>query len=426
MNSDKPKILILCNDFPPVNSIGADRPYSWYKYLNEFGVEPIIITKNWIAHDTAAEQEIDKETLYFEQIIKVGERKTPSIWFRNKFQWRFSIFRKALTFIEKTLYFHFNLFDPHYNIYTEAQKYIEHNKISLLIVTGEPFILFKYGHLLNKKFGTKWVADYRDGWYLNHVTSISKNPITKFFRFKEFYSEKKIMKSVDLITTVDPELAGRLKSFLNKKVQVSYNGFWNFYENSELLNETSDKNCVVLTHTGTLTNGQRIEVLLDCLLKLKRKGLISSKNIRLNLIGLDHYPDQMKRIHKYLLELEGIVRTTKRISKKDAILENLKSDYLINFTDPNLSAIYAKTYNYIACGKPILVIPGDNGLLNNLVTEHNLGTILNTAKEIEDFITTPEVEFKPDPKNLEFFTRRNQTKIMSEIIKTQLINYDQT
>ena len=24
MNSDKTKVLILCNDFPPVNSIGAD------------------------------------------------------------------------------------------------------------------------------------------------------------------------------------------------------------------------------------------------------------------------------------------------------------------------------------------------------------------------------------------------------------------
>ena len=47
MDSKKKKILILCNDFPPVNSIGADRPYSWYKYFHEFNLYPIVITKNW-------------------------------------------------------------------------------------------------------------------------------------------------------------------------------------------------------------------------------------------------------------------------------------------------------------------------------------------------------------------------------------------
>ena len=49
MNSDKTKVLILCNDFPPVNSIGADRPYSWYNYFREFNIYPVIITKNWIS-----------------------------------------------------------------------------------------------------------------------------------------------------------------------------------------------------------------------------------------------------------------------------------------------------------------------------------------------------------------------------------------
>ena len=44
----KPKVLILCNDFPPVNSIGAERPYSWYKYFHNSGYYPIIITKNQI------------------------------------------------------------------------------------------------------------------------------------------------------------------------------------------------------------------------------------------------------------------------------------------------------------------------------------------------------------------------------------------
>ena len=425
MNS-KPKVLILCNDFPPINSIGADRPYSWYKYFNEFGIEPIIITKNWIANDNAAVQEIDskkiEENIDSGEIIRVAKRITPSIWFKDKFQMRFPVLRKGLTFLEKSLYFHFNFLDQHYGIYKEAKQYIEQNEVSVIIVTGEPFILFRYGSQLNKKHGTKWIADYRDGWFLNHVTSISKNPFTKFFRFKEFFSEKVIMQNVNAITTVDPELAKRLQSFLNKKVYVSYNGFWDFHDDINIFKEASDQGCLVLSHTGTLTNGQRIEILLDCLLELKRKGEISSKNIRLNLIGLEHYPVQMERIKKYLVQLDGIVRTTKRISKADAIIENLKSDYLINFTDSKLSAIYAKTYNYIACKKPILVIPGDSGLLENLVNENNLGSVLNNKHEIEQFIRKPIIEYKPNQSDLVFFTRRNQAGIMAEIIKKEIIS----
>mgnify|MGYP001445437583 FL=1 len=41
------KVLILAYDFPPYNSIGAQRPYSWLKYFNEFGFQPIIVTRHW-------------------------------------------------------------------------------------------------------------------------------------------------------------------------------------------------------------------------------------------------------------------------------------------------------------------------------------------------------------------------------------------
>ena len=41
------KVLVLCNDFTPLNSIGAQRPYSWFKYFKKYGAEITAITKNW-------------------------------------------------------------------------------------------------------------------------------------------------------------------------------------------------------------------------------------------------------------------------------------------------------------------------------------------------------------------------------------------
>ena len=33
-----------------------------------------------------------------------------------------------------------------------------------MIATGAPYLLFSFAYLLNKKFGIKWIADYRDDW----------------------------------------------------------------------------------------------------------------------------------------------------------------------------------------------------------------------------------------------------------------------
>ena len=72
---DNPKILILYVDFPPINSIGAERPHSWYKYFHEYGLNPIVITKNWISDGNTPFNKIDKfkskETTKYGTLIRV-------------------------------------------------------------------------------------------------------------------------------------------------------------------------------------------------------------------------------------------------------------------------------------------------------------------------------------------------------------------
>jgi len=41
------KTLILAYDFPPYVSVGGLRPASWAKYLYEFDVFPIVVTRQW-------------------------------------------------------------------------------------------------------------------------------------------------------------------------------------------------------------------------------------------------------------------------------------------------------------------------------------------------------------------------------------------
>ena len=103
------KALILCNDFPPINSIGAERPYGWFLHFKENGIEPIVITKNWISNGNSKHNKISNETLIEKTnnglLIKTALRLTPSLLWRKYFKNRLSKIGKALTLFDKILSF---------------------------------------------------------------------------------------------------------------------------------------------------------------------------------------------------------------------------------------------------------------------------------------------------------------------------------
>ena len=117
------KILILCNDFPPINSIGADRPYSWYLYFKEVGLYPIIITKNWKTDGNNSMPTIDNVTTHekteFGELIRARNMHTPSTKFYSKYGFKYKIIRKALSFFEITFGYYIPFLDRHKSIYFE-------------------------------------------------------------------------------------------------------------------------------------------------------------------------------------------------------------------------------------------------------------------------------------------------------------------
>ena len=120
-----------------------------------------------------------------------------------------------------------------------------------------------------------------------------------------------------------------------------------------------------------------------------------------------------------------IVKTTPRLSKENATKLNLNADFLITFTDENLSAIYAKTYNYMACRKQILVIPDDQNILGNLIKNNSLGFTFNSKQDLKHFILNKIIEKKngslntrvKENEDLKFFKRSTQAKVFCDKIK---------
>lgn len=198
------KVLILAYDFPPYVSVGALRPYSWYKYLHEFGLDPIIVTRQW---DNKHENALDyiEAGLTNQTIIEKSENATvirapyfPSLSNRLMLKYgekRFIGIRKIFTLLDEIRQFMFPI-GPKSTIYKAGKEYLKKNKVDTILATGEPFVMHYYASLLSKEFNIPWIADYRDPWSQN------KGRQKSIFRYTNPFFEKRVLKTVTAISTV--------------------------------------------------------------------------------------------------------------------------------------------------------------------------------------------------------------------------------
>jgi glycosyltransferase involved in cell wall biosynthesis len=357
------KVLILCNDFPPLNSIGAQRPYSWFRHLREFGIEPVVVTKNWKGHSATPVDVLRNATDHrdtvtekreYGTVIRVPLEVLPSERMLLRHGDKRRVLRKTLTFTYRAASFVHSAFDAHRGILRAADAYMAANKVDGIIASGEPFQLFRHCYLLHKKHGVPWVADYRDGWRLNYVLDHSRDPLRKLLIKWEYLFERKFLRTAACIVTIDPVLAGSLKRLHNKTVSVVYNGFDGYYTGPH--DAPTAGTPLTLNHTGTLTPGQRVEFLLQAVKELLAEQRVQPEELSLRFIGLDYFPEQCRRVLSFDPSVARCIVTSPRLPRPDVLKMNAESDYLVTLTEEKHTMINAKTYDYLAVQRPVLVL----------------------------------------------------------------------
>jgi glycosyltransferase involved in cell wall biosynthesis len=228
------RVLILAYDFPPHNSIGGQRPYSWYRYFKTFDIEPIVITRHWDADINGPEdcylasinRKCTKEETEYGTIIRTPF--TPLLRDRliKKKGKILTLIRKGLTVWQMMTEHSLTSSDSRHPIYVAAKDFLRENKVDAIIASGEPFILFTHAFRLSKKFNTPWVADYRDGWSTNY--HLSESVINRWIQ-KNIHLpiEQKMVSSAALITTAAPAISADVNNLIEgKKIEVIYNGYF--------------------------------------------------------------------------------------------------------------------------------------------------------------------------------------------------------
>ncbi len=361
------KVLILAYDFPPYVSVGGLRPYSWYKYFHEFGIYPIVITRQWgnkygnhldyIApgeSDEAIIEESDTGTIIRTPykpnwanriMLRYGER-------------RFRFFRKAITAWYEFMQFLFFV-GTKAGLYRGAKSFLKNHKVDAIIATGEPFILFKYASALAKMNKTPWFADYRDPW--SQSASRSKNILLK--AWNSFF-EVKYLNNVFAITTVSEFFKHQISELIvRRKIFIIPNGFHSMeYEPCH----NKDSNTLKIAFAGSIYPWHPLE---SVLFKL-HNFLASNPNakIKLSFIGTGKGEYIAQLIDKEFHALKGQVFFTNKIPNQELIPVLKCQDLLLLFNDYSITG--TKIFDYLAAKQRILLCYTNDTNANQLKKKH--------------------------------------------------------
>lgn len=423
------KIIILAFDFPPYNSIGAQRPYGWFKYFKDYGFYPIVFTRHW-NENILNEVDYIKPSLNKSAEYDISNSGTivrlpynPNLRDKLLIKYGFSkynSFRKLLTFYYSFARFITFKADNTSNIFYEANKYISNNKCDYIIASGEPFILFRYASILSKKHKIPWIADYRDGWSTNLSSKyFSRLKVFLNTKLNGYFENRYIANSEFLITVSDFAKNELSKIHQNKIIHLISNGYFlEEYEN--LFDVKQDKEKFIISYAGSLYPFQPVELFLESI-----KDFIETENVQnieIVFYGLKFYEEQEKRVLNYDLALNKYIKTTHRLPKINLFSKLKKSHVLLLLASDTVDGSCAKIYDYLPLNRKILLAKNDNGILEKIIDNCNAGYKCSTKEEIinaikvmyNDFIERGEV--LQQTTNIENYSRKYQTSLLADLI----------
>ncbi len=437
------KILILAYDFPPYVSVGGLRPYSWYKYLHEYGVHPVVITRQWSNKygnymDYIAPGESDNtivELLNESTLIKTPYRPNLANKLMIKYgESKFKFIRKLISGFYEISQFILPI-GPKSNLYFEAKKYLSANKVDVIMATGDPFILFGYASKLSKKFNTPWIADYRDPW--SQKQYIQNNLISKIWHS---FLEKKIIANASSIITVSEFLKDKISQLIkNKPFLILPNGY-----DPQAIDETKNiiqgSDCLNIAFVGSIYEWHPITIFLSVITKFITAH--PDPKIKINFYGTNKNSQLIETINSDFKPLLNYVFIHKKTENKFLLKELAKQNVMLLFND--YSILGTKIFDYVGLNRLILLcfkndpeslklkskyFPiNDNSALNNnlqeeLINNTNSGIIINNSKHLEEVLQKIYSEFSKEKAvkcntiNSENYSRKHQVKELSDLIK---------
>lgn len=433
MAGEDKKILIIVYYWPPSGGSGVQRWVKLAKYLVRQGIKVFVITvdenkASYLQIDNSLESEVDKDIQVFKtnsfEIINLfakifGKKKVPTAGFYN-------LDKKSLVH-KLSLIIRSNLFIPDprrgWNrfAYKKAKEIIRKEGISKVITSTPPHSSQLIGLKLKKRMGITWIADLRDPWTDIFYYKLLKHSVFSHNINKKY--ELEVLLKADHILTVSRKLKeiflSKSKRINAEKIHIIPNG----YDPDDFVTQTTynAKGVFTIGYTGTMSEQYAPWGFLKAFREFIK---ISGESVKLEITGT-----VAPVINDFIKEL-GIERS---VQIKEAVPHNEIPGILASYSTlllviPQVEnaglILTGKLFEYLASGKPIILIGPKNGNAEEIIHDCNAGSSFEWDDEesISAYLTLLIDRYKSGNlltgtnENIKRYSRDNQALALSKIL----------
>jgi glycosyltransferase involved in cell wall biosynthesis len=427
----KNRVLIITYYWPPSGGAGVQRWLKFAKYLPEFGVEPVIYTPsnpespvedNSLLEDIPSDIKVIKRKIFEPySFYKVFTGKS----LKQKVNAGFIQENKKTGFLESiAVWIRGNLFIPDARKFwikpsvKFLKKYIAENQIDVLISTGPPHSMHLIALQLKKKLNIPWIADFRDPWTkvdYYHLLKTGKRADKKHRKL-----EQKVIRSADTVLTVSQSWAKDLEQLGGENVKIITNG----YDASDFKNTPNRvDDAFSIVHIGTIHKERNPHNLWIVLKELLHENPDLQSKLKIKLIGKVDFSVLEE------IKAQGLEQCTERISyipHCDIPGQMMRSRVLLLLISrfPGSSGmIPGKVFEYLASGRPLLMLGNTQGDTARLIREMGVGKVCEyeDSKQIKSAIVHLFQWYQADTDSVESidikqFERKELTRSLAELI----------
>ncbi len=366
---------------------GTQRSAKFVKYLPFFNWDPLVVTVkavHYYAHDSSLLKEIGNRSIIRTESFdplrllarlkksSASDQKTNKSPIQNRksklLNWVNHLIMGWLFIPDsKILWLPFAL--------KSSLSIIRKQKVKVIFTTSPPHSAHLGGLLLKIITGVPWVADFRDDW----TGGESQPSPTIVHTFINRFLEKLVLKLSDHVVGMCDHLTEDLKrkngySHRHHKFLTIMNG----YDRQDFagLENLSPNSRFTITHCGSISRVSDPEPFLKAVQSLIHQEPQLKNQITIQFFGTDLYGRLADLVQK--LKLGEVIAPIQYLPHRAALTEIMQSHLLLLtiFKKTEEEIITGKIFEYLASGKPILLISSE-GEVARIIQTLKRGVVIN-------------------------------------------------
>ncbi len=373
------KVLVICWEFPPNNSIGGRRWAKISKSLLKLGYSVSVIS-------TEPGSQAKKSTwISDEDLGRIKLHYCPGNllekWL-NDYKSPFSFLKIRLARILLSTFFNGTIFDKAIGVKRRfislAADVIRKDKIDLVFVTGTPFSLLYYTALLKQDFkDLKVVADYRDPWLEAQNYGMQQlSPRRKDFERKK---QNYVFEQVDYVCAPNPVLLAEIRNTYTGKgpVKAKFIELPHAFDPDDVVHAAN----AAVTETTKIIYAGTVYLGIEDYLKFLNESVTYCRQQAPGLkleISFYTYQKEQEVIFK---DNEDVVRFSGSIGDGVFQIARVSDFILILLSEHNKNYVTSKFFEFLPYQKPYLYV-GPAGLVSEKIVKEGLGYYLKSKEDL--------------------------------------------